>query len=62
VRNRLCPICGKPLSSYIYEDSDGDDFEELNFFSGECEFCCKEFTWTEVYKFSEIRDMEEVED
>jgi len=62
MKRRICPNCGRPLTSYCCEDSDDDDFKILNFFSGECDFCQKSFSWTEVYVFEGIQNMKEEDD
>ena len=56
-----CPHCNEPLENVETTDTDywwGHTY--YDFCVGECPHCGKQFRWTEVYEFTEVRDIEEV--
>ena len=58
-----CPNChaqGSIDAEYIDQDWSGDSY--YDYCRGTCSCCGKTYKWTEVYRFSETIDIEEVTD
>lgn len=55
-----CPHCDEPLENIEAIDTQFWGNTYYDFCVGECPHCGKQFRWTEVYEFTEVRDIEEV--
>lgn len=60
MKEPICPKCGHTVDWWdtVYDSSDVDTHEILCV--GGCAHCETEYRWLEVYKFSHIKELEEV--
>ena len=56
-----CQNCGTYIYDAELKDSNWHSKVYYDFMIGQCPKCGKCYSWTEVYKFSNVEDIEEVQ-
>ena len=57
-----CRYCGCILTFFEHYDCYDDADEILCFADGHCPQCHREYRWTDVYKLTHFKDLEEVDE
>lgn len=57
-----CPVCGKVLTRVEFYDGYFDDEKHEEEWYGTCSKCNKDYHWTAVFLFKEVKDFGEVKD
>lgn len=54
-----CPHCKKELEYLDFIDNSYDGSQHESIWKGNCSVCGKVFTWTEIYLFDRIENLQE---
>ena len=54
-----CPHCGRELDNKHCYDTEFEDSVYYDYCVGNCLPCHKNYSWTEVFSFSHVKDLEE---